>query len=60
MAHVRGEVLLVAGSVNAPKILDLSGIGDPAVLKKLDIPVLQALKGYWRKSARSFANTHGV
>ena len=39
------EVLLAAGAVNSPKILELSGIGDPAVLKDFDIPVLHPLKG---------------
>ncbi|PCI40796.1 MAG: choline dehydrogenase [Rhodospirillaceae bacterium] len=44
-AIVNLEVLLAAGAVNSPKILELSGIGDPEVLKRFDIPVLHALKG---------------
>ena len=44
-ARARGEVLLAAGAVNSPKILELSGIGDGEVLSRFDIPVLHALKG---------------
>lgn len=35
----RAEVLLCAGAINSPKILELSGIGDPTILSDLDIPV---------------------
>jgi choline dehydrogenase len=31
-----------------------SGIGDEAELKRVDIPVLQALSGGWTQSSRSF------
>ncbi|KAL4862904.1 hypothetical protein BDV12DRAFT_202619 [Aspergillus spectabilis] len=34
------EVLLCAGAINTPKILELSGIGDEERLRKHDIPVL--------------------
>lgn len=44
-ARANGEVLLAAGAVNSPKILELSGIGDGQVLSRFDIPVLHALKG---------------
>ena len=35
----RGEVILCAGSVQSPQLLELSGIGDPEVLKAAGIPV---------------------
>ena len=39
------EVLLCAGAVQTPQILQLSGIGDPEELSKHGIPVVHALKG---------------
>ncbi|MBS0472612.1 MAG: choline dehydrogenase [Proteobacteria bacterium] len=39
------EVILSGGAVNSPQTLLLSGIGDPAILKRFDIPVLADLKG---------------
>ncbi|MFN3511415.1 MAG: choline dehydrogenase [Phenylobacterium sp.] len=39
------EVLLCAGAVQSPHILQLSGIGDPEELQKHGVPVVQALKG---------------
>jgi len=39
------EVILSAGSINSPKILQLSGIGDPKTLKKNGIEVIQELPG---------------
>ena len=39
------EVLLCAGAVQSPQILQLSGIGDPEELGKHGIPVVHALKG---------------
>ena len=37
---VRKEVILAAGTFQSPKILELSGIGDPQILKPLNIPVV--------------------
>ncbi|PVI00599.1 GMC oxidoreductase [Periconia macrospinosa] len=34
------EVIVSAGALNSPKILELSGIGDPAVLKRAGIPLV--------------------
>ncbi len=39
------EVILSGGAVNSPQTLLLSGIGDPELLKRFDIPVVAALKG---------------
>jgi choline dehydrogenase len=39
------EVLLSAGAVQSPQILQLSGVGDPEELGKHGIPVVHALKG---------------
>jgi choline dehydrogenase len=38
-ARAEGEVLLAAGSINSPKLLELSGIGRPDVLRGLGIDV---------------------
>jgi choline dehydrogenase len=44
-ARARREVISCCGAANSPKLLELSGIGDPAVLAEFGIPVVQALKG---------------
>jgi choline dehydrogenase-like flavoprotein len=43
--YVEREVLLAAGAVQSPQILELSGIGQPDRLKALGIPVLHVLPG---------------
>ena len=40
-----GEVLLCAGAVQSPQILQLSGVGDPEMLAQNGVPVVKALKG---------------
>lgn len=42
------EVIVCGGAINTPQIMMLSGIGDPDVLKPLDIPVIAALPGVGR------------
>ncbi len=42
-AVARREVILSAGSINTPQLLELSGIGDPRVIAPLGIPVLMEL-----------------
>ena len=39
------EVILAAGAIGSPHILQLSGVGDPAHLARVGIPVLHALPG---------------
>ncbi|KAG6860087.1 hypothetical protein C0995_015881 [Termitomyces sp. Mi166 len=43
--QAKKEVILCCGSFKTPQILELSGIGDPQVLKPLGIPVKVALPG---------------
>ena len=40
-----GEVILAAGAINSPKLLELSGIGDPEVLAQHGIALRHALPG---------------
>ncbi len=42
------EVLLCGGAVNTPQVLLLSGIGDPSLLKRFEIPVVADLKSVGR------------
>jgi choline dehydrogenase-like flavoprotein len=44
-ARAAGEVILATGAVASPKLLQLSGVGDPAALRALDIPVLHEAPG---------------
>lgn len=43
--HARKEVILSAGSIGSPHLLQLSGIGDPKVLEKAGVQVRHALPG---------------
>lgn len=44
-ATARREVILAAGAVNSPHLLQLSGIGHPEHLKSIGVPVKAALPG---------------
>ena len=44
-ARAGAEVILAAGAINSPKILELSGIGQPPRLSALGIPVAHELPG---------------
>ena len=39
------DVIVSSGSINSPKLLELSGIGDPEILEKFDIPIAHKLSG---------------
>jgi choline dehydrogenase len=41
----RREVILAAGAVGSPQLLQLSGVGPQAVLSRLGIPVVKAVEG---------------
>ena len=45
LAHCRGEVLLCAGAIQSPQLLQLSGIGPAALLQKHGVPVVHDLPG---------------
>ncbi|MBX3572402.1 MAG: GMC family oxidoreductase N-terminal domain-containing protein [Mesorhizobium sp.] len=40
-----GEVLLAAGSINSPKLLELSGVGQPQVLQRIGVDVVHESPG---------------
>ena len=44
-AHAGREVIVSAGAVNSPQLLELSGIGQPEILKRHGIEVHHALAG---------------
>jgi choline dehydrogenase len=45
IAYARHEVIVCAGAIESPKLLLLSGIGQPEQLKQFDIPVVADLPG---------------
>jgi choline dehydrogenase len=47
-ADAAREVILSAGAVGSPHILQLSGVGDPDHLAKIDVPVVHELRGVGR------------
>lgn len=40
-----GEVILSGGAINTPQLLQLSGVGDPGLLRPLGIDVVSGLRG---------------
>jgi choline dehydrogenase len=45
VVKIRGEVILAAGAVNSPQLLQLSGVGDPGLLKQNGIEIAHAAPG---------------
>ena len=45
IAKAKRAVILAAGSIGSPQLLQLSGIGPPELLKKFGIPIVRALPG---------------
>lgn len=56
-AKVRREVLLAAGSLQSPQILELSGVGHPDVLDAAGIEVKHALPGVGKNMQEQTKNT---
>ena len=54
-ARATREVVLSCGTVNSPKLLELSGIGDPEVLQEHSIAVRQVLRGVGRNLREHYA-----
>jgi choline dehydrogenase len=44
-ARARGEVILAAGAIGSPQLLELSGVGKPEILSAIGVPVVRALPG---------------
>ena len=44
-ARAEREIILCGGAINSPQLLQLSGVGDPALLERLGIKMRQALPG---------------
>ncbi len=44
-ARACGEVLLTAGAIGSPHLLELSGVGDPAALARIGVSTFHALPG---------------
>ena len=44
-AHASGEVILAAGAIGSPQLLELSGVGRPEVIRAIGAPVVHALPG---------------
>lgn len=44
-ATAKSEIVLCAGSINSPQLLQCSGIGDPDLLNSLGIQIVHPLKG---------------
>jgi choline dehydrogenase len=47
-AEAGNEVILSAGAVGSPHILQLSGVGDPEHLAKIGVPIVHELRGVGR------------
>ena len=54
----RKEVIISGGAINSPQLLQLSGIGDPELLAKNDIPVVMANTSVGRHMQDHLAITH--
>ena len=55
IAHVRCEVIVSGGTINSPKILELSGIGQQGILRDNGINVVHELKGVGENLRDHFA-----
>lgn len=55
IAHADREVILAGGAINSPQLLQLSGVGDPALLQRLGIDVVHASPGIGAKLADHYS-----
>ncbi|KAF9553674.1 hypothetical protein CPC08DRAFT_645304, partial [Agrocybe pediades] len=55
--NVHKEVILNAGSIKSPHILELSGIGRPEILRDIGVPVLIELPGVGENAQDHLATT---
>lgn len=55
--HADREVLLACGSMQSPALLELSGVGDPAVLEPLGISVVKRMPAVGRHFQEQTKNT---
>lgn len=53
--HAAVEVILAAGAVQSPQLLEISGIGDPERLIRIGVPVRHALTGVGANYQEHFA-----
>ncbi len=65
IAHANREVILAGGAVNTPQLLQLSGVGDPALLQRMGIAVVRASPGVGAQladhySVRVAKRVHGI
>jgi choline dehydrogenase len=51
------EVLLAAGAMQSPQLLELSGVGDPAILNKAGVPIQKTLMGVGKNLQEQTKNT---
>lgn len=47
-AQASAEIVLCAGAINSPQLLQCSGLGDPTLLESVGMPVVHALPGVGR------------
>ena len=59
------EIIIAAGAIQSPKLLEISGIGNPKILKKHNIPIVNELCGVGENlqdhiNVRSAYRSHGA
>ena len=66
-AHAASEVIVSAGAIASPQLLELSGVGQPERLKGLGIEVVHGLQGvgenlrdHWAPRMKWYLGRHGV
>ena len=58
VAQANREVIVCAGAINSPQLLQLSGIGPSKLLNDLDIPIVHAAEAVGRNLQDHLACTH--